>query len=150
MDGWDGMGWGYLFTLQRELLEKGILCDLTCTKITAYVDKGRERAGGDALYALESGGRGIGIGIEDEGVPGSGRSEITGESEDIVVVGVGRRGRMGSDEVEAEGVDEDEDCTGMGREERGVVLGSSDVGERETGEEEAPGEEVDACEMSDE
>ena len=82
---------------------------MTCAKVAAYIDKGRERAGGDGFDALESGGGWIRVGVEDERVSRSGCSEVAGESEDIVVERIWRGRGMRSDEVEAERVDEDDD-----------------------------------------
>lgn len=131
--------------MEGELFEERVLCDVACAKVAANVDKGGEGAGGDALDALEGGGGGVGVGVEDEGVPGACCGEVAGEGEHIVVEGVGGRGGMGGDEVEAEGVDEDEDGAVVCLEEgRG---GCGDVGEGETGEQEAPGEEVDGGQM---
>jgi hypothetical protein len=42
-------GGEYLFAVERELVEEGILCDLACGKVAADVDKGGEGAGGDAF-----------------------------------------------------------------------------------------------------
>jgi len=95
--------------VERELVEERVLCDMACGKVAADVEEGGEGAGGDGLYALEGGRGGVGVGVEDEGVAGSGCGEVAGEGEDMVVEGIGGDGGVGSDEVEAEGVDEDDE-----------------------------------------
>ena len=50
------------------MLQKGVLCDGSGTKVVSEIDKSGERACGETLDALEGGGGRVCVRIEEEGM----------------------------------------------------------------------------------